>query len=253
MAQTSTARFCLSEHFWKEAKGDAALTPIEKKAFLIQILRAWDGKPRKAKPLWRSDSESKMALPQDVIDILNRARDAGMSRNTAVFSAFVQYLHKAGLDPKADEPVQHPLAKTAAPNKGEEEEDIPVAQGGLDQSQVLALREKIIALQRQAIDVIKRRQAYVSALKEASSEGDEADRSDVKALSEISQTELLRSQFLLAEANAALRRMRCGEYGYCEETGDPIGWERLQANPLARYCVEAQDRLERKRKLGLSA
>lgn len=262
MAQTSSARFCLSEHFWKEAKGDAALGPEEKKAFLIQILRDWDGTQREAEPLWRSESESKLVLPQDVIDILDRARAAGMSRNVAVLSAFVQYLHKAGAGPKADKPAQTPSAKITSSNKEpggdlpifflEEEEDAPVAQGGLNPSQVQALKEKISALRRQAIEVIKRRQGYVFALQDTASGGDEADRSDAQTLSEINQAELIRSQSLLVEADAALERMRSGEYGYCEETGEPIGWARLQANPLARYCVEVQDRLERKRKLGLS-
>jgi DnaK suppressor protein len=37
-----------------------------------------------------------------------------------------------------------------------------------------------------------------------------------------------------------------GEYGYCEETGEPIGVKRLEARPIATLCLEAQERHERK-------
>ena len=44
----------------------------------------------------------------------------------------------------------------------------------------------------------------------------------------------------LREVNLALQRLEQGEYGYCEDTGEPIGQARLRANPLARLSVEAQ-------------
>lgn len=44
----------------------------------------------------------------------------------------------------------------------------------------------------------------------------------------------------------ALSRIRAGEYGYCEITGEEIGIKRLQAQPLATLCIEVQEMLERK-------
>ncbi|MFY9288617.1 MAG: TraR/DksA family transcriptional regulator [Alphaproteobacteria bacterium] len=45
--------------------------------------------------------------------------------------------------------------------------------------------------------------------------------------------------------DAALKRMEDGEYGFCEDTGEPIGVDRLDANPSARRTLEAQERHER--------
>jgi DnaK suppressor protein len=54
-----------------------------------------------------------------------------------------------------------------------------------------------------------------------------------------------RERKLLGKINAALRRIDAGDYGYCAETGEPIGLRRLLARPTATLCVEAQERHER--------
>jgi DnaK suppressor protein len=50
---------------------------------------------------------------------------------------------------------------------------------------------------------------------------------------------------LINKIDSALRRIEEGEYGYCEETGEPIGVKRLEARPVATMTVEAQERHER--------
>ncbi len=54
-----------------------------------------------------------------------------------------------------------------------------------------------------------------------------------------------RERKLISKIDAALERIRKGEYGYCEETGEPIGVRRLEARPVATLSVEAQERHER--------
>jgi DnaK suppressor protein len=54
-----------------------------------------------------------------------------------------------------------------------------------------------------------------------------------------------RERKLLAKIDAALERIRDGSYGYCEETGEPIGVRRLEARPIATLSLEAQERHER--------
>jgi DnaK suppressor protein len=49
---------------------------------------------------------------------------------------------------------------------------------------------------------------------------------------------------LLDKIEYALGKIESGEYGYCEETGEPIGIKRLEARPIATLCVEAQERHE---------
>lgn len=50
---------------------------------------------------------------------------------------------------------------------------------------------------------------------------------------------------LIGKIEAALLRIDRGEYGYCEQTGEPIGLGRLEARPIATLCVEAQEAHER--------
>jgi DnaK suppressor protein len=54
-----------------------------------------------------------------------------------------------------------------------------------------------------------------------------------------------RQRKLIGKIDEALERIERGEYGYCEETGEPIGIKRLEARPVATLSVEAQERHER--------
>ncbi|WP_423348919.1 TraR/DksA family transcriptional regulator [Wolbachia sp. wLmal] len=45
----------------------------------------------------------------------------------------------------------------------------------------------------------------------------------------------------------ALEKIKLGTYGYCDGTGEEIGVERLKANPLAIYCIEEQERVEKEK------
>jgi|TARA_X000001036_G_C20232691_1_gene624569 DnaK suppressor protein len=60
---------------------------------------------------------------------------------------------------------------------------------------------------------------------------------------------LNRSRKLIAKINSALKKIKDGTYGYCEETGEPIGLKRLIARPIAALCIEAQERHERDEKI----
>ena len=58
-----------------------------------------------------------------------------------------------------------------------------------------------------------------------------------------------RQRKLIAKIDAALLRIDGGTYGYCEETGEPIGLKRLDARPIATLSVEAQERHERRERV----
>ncbi len=58
-----------------------------------------------------------------------------------------------------------------------------------------------------------------------------------------------RQRKLIAKIDSALRRIETGDYGYCEETGEPIGIRRLEARPIATLSLEAQERHERAEKV----
>ena len=60
---------------------------------------------------------------------------------------------------------------------------------------------------------------------------------------------LNRSRKLISKINSALQRIKEGTYGYCEETGEPIGLKRLMARPIATLTIEAQEKHERDEKI----
>ena len=60
---------------------------------------------------------------------------------------------------------------------------------------------------------------------------------------------LNRSRKLIAKIDMALRKIKEGTYGYCEETGEPIGLKRLMARPIATLTIEAQEKHERDEKI----
>ena len=60
---------------------------------------------------------------------------------------------------------------------------------------------------------------------------------------------LNRSRKLIAKINSALQRIKGGTYGFCEETGEPIGIKRLIARPVATLSIEAQEKHERDEKV----
>ncbi len=76
----------------------------------------------------------------------------------------------------------------------------------------------------------------------------EADLSDQATNESVTAFELRtrdRYRKLMSKIDSALNRIEEGEYGYCDETGDPIGIKRLEARPIATLSIEAQERHER--------
>ena len=57
-----------------------------------------------------------------------------------------------------------------------------------------------------------------------------------------------RERKLINKIESALKRIEDGNYGYCEETGEPIGLKRLEARPVATLSLEAQEMHEKQEK-----
>ena len=77
---------------------------------------------------------------------------------------------------------------------------------------------------------------------------DDIDRASLETDKALDLRTKDRARKLIGKINEALKRIEDGEYGYCEETGEPIGIERLEARPVATLCLEAQERHERMEK-----
>ncbi len=77
-------------------------------------------------------------------------------------------------------------------------------------------------------------------------DSDEADQASFEEELRLALRQADRESRLLTNIEAALKRIDSGEYGFCEETGEPIGIARLLFRPTARLCIEAKERQERK-------
>ncbi|HVG04746.1 MAG TPA: RNA polymerase-binding protein DksA [Burkholderiaceae bacterium] len=78
---------------------------------------------------------------------------------------------------------------------------------------------------------------------------DPADRATIEEEHALELRTRDRERKLIKKVQQALARIESGEYGYCEETGDPIGIPRLLARPTATLSLEAQQRRELKQKM----
>ena len=58
-----------------------------------------------------------------------------------------------------------------------------------------------------------------------------------------------RRRKLINKIDQALKKLKDNTYGYCEDTGEPIGLKRLIARPIATLCIEAQEKHEKEEKI----
>ena len=78
---------------------------------------------------------------------------------------------------------------------------------------------------------------------------DDADRATSETDKALELRTRDRQRKLISKIDSALRRIDDGSYGWCEETGEPIGRARLEARPIATLSLEAQERHERRERV----
>lgn len=105
---------------------------------------------------------------------------------------------------------------------------------------LLAWKEDILRESRETLVVLQ---------SENENHPDLADRASSETDRAIELRARDRQRKLIAKIDAALGRLDDGTYGYCEETGEPIGLKRLDARPIATLSVEAQERHERRERV----
>jgi DnaK suppressor protein len=91
--------------------------------------------------------------------------------------------------------------------------------------------------------------ATTEHLRELAVAPDPADRATLEEEHALELRARDRERKLLKKVEAAIVRIDSGDYGYCEETGEPIGIQRLMARPTATLTIEAQERRELKQKM----
>lgn len=95
-------------------------------------------------------------------------------------------------------------------------------------------------------EILRETQTTLQHLQEETvQEADLTDRASTETDRALELRARDRQRKLIAKIDAALARIADGSYGYCEETGEPIGFKRLDARPIATLSIEAQERHER--------
>lgn len=84
---------------------------------------------------------------------------------------------------------------------------------------------------------------------ESSNHPDLVDRASAESDKALELRTRDRQRKLISKIDAAIRRLENGTYGYCDDTGEPIGLRRLEARPTATLSLEAQERHERNERI----
>jgi DnaK suppressor protein len=130
-------------------------------------------------------------------------------------------------------------AKAANYKPSEKEEYMNANQLDYFKQKLLSWRAELIAESQETINNLK---------EENWQEPDLSDRASLETEAGVELRTRNRYLKLIGKIDAALRRIDDKTYGYCEETGDPIGLKRLEARPIATMTIEAQERHEKMEK-----
>jgi DnaK suppressor protein len=105
-------------------------------------------------------------------------------------------------------------------------------------------------LEQQKADLLNNAEDTTEHLREDTSiVPDPADRATIEEEHALELRTRDRERKLLKKISQSITRLDTGEYGYCDETGEPIGLPRLLARPTATLSLEAQQRREMKQKM----
>ena len=116
----------------------------------------------------------------------------------------------------------------------------------MNPSQEEYFRQKLLAWRKALMD--ESRETLDHLHEENWHQADIADRAALETEAGVELRTRNRYLKLVSKIDAAIRRIEDGEYGYCEETGEPIGLKRLEARPVATLSIEAQERHEKNEK-----
>ena len=116
----------------------------------------------------------------------------------------------------------------------------------MNDMQLEYFRQKLLAWKK---SLVEQSQDTLDDLRQGGlNQPDEIDRASLEADKSLDLRTKDRARKLISKIDEALDRIEDGTYGYCEEPGEPIGLDRLEARPIATLSIEAQERHERMEK-----
>ena len=90
---------------------------------------------------------------------------------------------------------------------------------------------------------------YNSSLDDNSASADIVDQASSYTEKNVEMRAINRQIKLISKIDKAIKKIEDGTYGFCEETGEPIGIKRLIARPIAILCIDAQEKHEKEEKV----
>jgi DnaK suppressor protein len=145
--------------------------------------------------------------------------------------------------PKAKMTVRAKTSEIVLPANYRPSEDEPF----MNERQRAYFRQKLVTWKE---EIIRQTKETLAGLHEDSAQhADLADRATSETDRALELRARDRQRKLVSKIDAALARIEDGTYGYCEETGEPIGLKRLDARPIATLSLEAQERHERRERV----
>jgi DnaK suppressor protein len=116
----------------------------------------------------------------------------------------------------------------------------------MNAAQIAFFRARLRVLEQ---DLLSNAGATTENLRETQFVPDPADRATIEEEHAIELRTRDRERKLLKKVQQCISRLDSGEYGWCEETGEPISLRRLLARPTATLSLEAQERREMRQKM----
>ena len=101
------------------------------------------------------------------------------------------------------------------------------------------------------VDLIKTNNEalYNSSMDDNSTSADIIDQASSYTEKNVEMRAINRQIKLISKIDSALKRIKDETYGFCQETGEPIGLKRLMARPVAELCIAAQEKHEKEEKV----
>ena len=90
---------------------------------------------------------------------------------------------------------------------------------------------------------------YNSSMNDNSTSADIVDQASSYTEKNVEMRAINRQIKLISKIDSAIKRIKDGTYGFCQETGDPIGLKRLMARPVATLSIAAQEKHEKEEKV----
>lgn len=194
-----------------------------------------------AKPTKKSTSASAPAKPVAAAKPVTNTKKPStpMPKTTSKSAPAEKAVAPIQPQPRKSSGNYKPVALPAGYKPGEKEEYMNAQQVEYFRQKLLKWRADLLAESRETLDHLHDEDWH---------QADIADRASLETEAGVELRTRNRYLKLISKIDAAIQRIEEGEYGYCEDTGEPIGIKRLEARPVATLSIEAQERHEKMEK-----